>query len=51
MEDDILEIMAAENDEDAILVMQFEDSISETIQNDTELSAYCIALIKRHVAA
>ena len=39
-EDDILETLAAENDEDAIMVMQFEDSISETIQNDSELSAY-----------
>ena len=40
VEDDILETVAAENDEDAIMVMQFEDSISETIQNDSELSAY-----------
>ena len=39
-EDDWLETLAAENDEDAILVMQFEDSISETIQADTELSAF-----------
>ena len=39
-EDDILETLAAENDEDAILVMQFEDSISETIQSDSELAAY-----------
>ena len=40
LEDDVLEALAAENDEDAILVMQFEDSISETIQADAELSAY-----------
>eukprot|EP00435_Cladocopium_sp_Y103_P013861 s2131_g3.t1 len=40
LEDDILEAMAAENDEDTILVMQFEDSISDTIQNDPDLSAY-----------
>ena len=39
-EDDILETLAAENDEDAILVMQFEDSISETIQSDSELAAF-----------
>ena len=39
-EDDLLETLAAENDEDAILVMQFEDSISETIQSDSELAAY-----------
>ena len=32
--------MAADNDEDAILVMQFEDSIAETIQADSELAAY-----------
>eukprot|EP00435_Cladocopium_sp_Y103_P067890 s2532_g30.t1 len=40
LEDDVLEALAAENDEDAILVMQFEDSISETIQSDAELSAF-----------
>eukprot|EP00435_Cladocopium_sp_Y103_P043305 s154_g12.t1 len=40
LEDDLLETMAAENDEDAIVVLQFEDSISETIQNDPDLSAY-----------
>ena len=40
LEDDVLEALAAENDEDAILVMQFEDSISETVQADAELSAY-----------
>ena len=39
-EDDLLETLAAENDEDVILVMQFEDSISETIQSDAELAAY-----------
>lgn len=41
LEDDVLEALAAENDEDAILVMQFEDSISETIESDSELSAFC----------
>ena len=39
-EDEILETLAAENDEDAILVMQFEDSIADTIQSDSELSAF-----------
>ena len=34
LEDDVLEALAAENDEDAILVMQFEASISETIESD-----------------
>ena len=41
LEDDVLEALAAENDEDAILVMQFEASISETIESDSELSAFC----------
>ena len=40
LEDDILETLAAENDEDAIMVVQFEDSISETNQNDSELSPF-----------
>ena len=39
-EDEILETLAAENDEDAILVMQFEDSIADTIQSDSELAAF-----------
>jgi len=39
-EDEILETLAAEIDEDAILVMQFEDSIADTIQSDSELSAF-----------
>eukprot|EP00435_Cladocopium_sp_Y103_P014544 s4904_g3.t1 len=39
-DDDWLEILAAENDEDAILVMQFEDSIAETVQSDSELAAF-----------
>ena len=39
-DDELLEVLAAENDEDAILVMQFEDSIADTIQADSELCAY-----------
>ena len=39
-DDDMLEILAAEIDEDAILIMQFEDSIGETIQSDSELSEF-----------
>ena len=39
-DDELLETLAAENDEDAIMVMQFEDSIAETIQSDSELSAF-----------
>ena len=39
-EDDQLETLAAENDDDAALVIQFEDAVMETIQNDNELSTY-----------
>ena len=34
LDDHTLEVLAAEDDEDAALVLQFEDAISETIQND-----------------
>ena len=40
LDDDLLETLAAEDDEDALMVMQFEDSIAETIQNDADLSAF-----------
>ena len=40
LDDSTLEQLAAEDDEDAALVMQFEDAISENIQNDKELSAF-----------
>ena len=36
LDDHTLEVLAAEDDEDAA-VLQFEDSISETIQNDSEI--------------
>ena len=39
-EDDQLETLAAENDEDAALVIQFEDAVMETIQQDQELNTY-----------
>ena len=39
-EEDQLEALVAENDEDAVLVMQFEDAVMDSIQNDQELSTY-----------
>lgn len=39
-EDDYLETLAAENDEDATVVMQFEDAIMDTIASDQELSSF-----------
>ena len=39
-EEDHLEVLAQEGDEDAILVMQYEEAASELLQNDTELCAY-----------
>ena len=40
LDDSMLESLAAEDDEDAALVLQFEDAIAETVQNDPELSAF-----------
>ena len=40
LDDTVLETLAAEDDEDAALILQFEDAISETIQNDSELCAF-----------
>ena len=40
LDDNVLEALAAEDDEDALLVLQFEDSIAETVQADSELSAF-----------
>ena len=39
-EDDHLDTLAADNDEDAALVIQFEDAVMDTIQQDQELSTY-----------
>ena len=39
-EDDHLETLAADNDEDAALVIQFEDAVMDSIQQDPELSTY-----------
>lgn len=40
LDDNMLETLAAEDDEDALMVLQFEDSIAETVQSDNELSAF-----------
>eukprot|EP00435_Cladocopium_sp_Y103_P063960 s281_g25.t1 len=40
LDDQVLEALAAEDDEDAALVLQFEDAICETIQNDSEMCAF-----------
>ena len=40
LDEGTLEAMAADDDEDAALVLQFEDAVSEMVQNDTELCAY-----------
>ena len=40
LDDNLLEVLAAEDDEDALMVLQFEDTIAETVQSDNELSAF-----------
>ena len=40
LDDATLEALAAEDDEDAALVLQFEDAVSDMVQNDAELGAY-----------
>ncbi len=39
LDDQTLEVLASEDDEDATLVLQFEDAVSELVQNDQELGA------------
>ena len=39
LDDQVLESMAGEDDEDAALVLQFEDAVNEVVQNDNELCA------------
>ena len=39
-DDDSLEALAAEQDDDATMVLQFEDALMETIAADQELSTY-----------
>ena len=40
LDDSTLESLAAEDDDDAALVLQFEDAVAETVQNDAELCAF-----------
>eukprot|EP00434_Breviolum_minutum_P030362 symbB.v1.2.026856.t1/scaffold2714.1/size94327/9 len=39
VDDQALEVLASEDDEDATLILQFEDAVSELVQNDQELGA------------
>lgn len=39
-DDDTVAFLASEQDEDAVLVVQFEEAVTEAIQNDGELGAY-----------
>ncbi|CAJ1353329.1 unnamed protein product, partial [Effrenium voratum] len=39
-EDEMLETLAMEGDEDAVLITQFEEAVTESIQNDQELATY-----------
>ena len=39
VDDNVLESLASEDDEDAALVLQFEDAVAEVVQNDGELCA------------
>ena len=40
LDEDTVEILAADHDEDAHMVLQFEDAITEAIQSDQDLAAY-----------
>lgn len=40
LDDDALEILAAQDDEDASIILQFEDAVVDNLQQDPELSAY-----------
>ena len=39
LDDSVLENLASEDDEDAALVLQFEDAVAEVVQSDGELCA------------
>ena len=47
IDDATLESMAADDDGDTALVLQFEDAVSELVQNESELSAFYTHRIKR----
>ena len=40
LDEDLLETLAAQEDEDASLILQFEEAVVENLQQDPELSAY-----------
>ena len=40
LDDEALEVLAAQDDEDASMILQFEDAVVENLQQDPELSAY-----------
>ncbi len=40
LDEEALEILAAQDDEDASMILQFEDAVVENLQQDPELSAY-----------
>ena len=40
VDEEMIEILAAENDEDANLIVQFEDAVMDTLQSDVELAAF-----------
>eukprot|EP00435_Cladocopium_sp_Y103_P015268 s676_g3.t1 len=40
LDENMLEAFAAEDDEDAAFILQFEDAISDTTQNDSEMCAF-----------
>ena len=40
LDEETMEILAAENDDDANLIVQFEDAVMDTLQSDPELAAF-----------
>ena len=40
LDDQLLETLAAEDDEDAAMVMEFEDAIADSIQSNTDIAAF-----------
>ena len=40
LDEDTIATLASEHDEDANMILQFEDAITEAVQNDTELAAF-----------
>lgn len=40
LDDDTISVLASEHDADANMILQFEEAITDAVQNDTELSAF-----------